>query len=76
MEGFTDWNTKHVVSAMKLYITIFTCSLLIFVFVPSSQTIYLIAASEVSEEVVQSERGEKVLKLLDQKLEEMIQEKD
>lgn len=43
-------------------------ALLLATFIPSQKTLYLIAASEIGEEVVMSETGEKVLNIINDKL--------
>jgi hypothetical protein len=55
-----------------LYFVFCAVGILISSFVPSKQTIYLIAASEIGEQAVNSQIGQKVQTIINQKLDEMI----
>lgn len=44
------------------------------IFLPSSNTFYLIAASEIGEDVVTSPRAKKIMQVLDSKLDDFLKE--
>lgn len=72
-----DW--KKVISAAKIIGPIVTLLAFIALLIPSKQTIYMMAAAKVGEEIVQApetkEIGSKVLKLINEKLDEQLEKK-
>lgn len=61
---------KYVFSSLKALIVIAVIAAII----PSAKTLYLIAASEIGEEVLISEEGQKLRQVINERLDEIIQE--
>lgn len=64
--------TKNTFKKLKSVIIICFMSIFLYVVIPSQQTIYMISGVYVGNEVVQSETGKKVMKVIDLKLDEYI----
>lgn len=56
---------------VKRAITLSFVAIAVSIFIPSSKTIYMIAGSEIGEEALASERGRKIIDILDQKIDEI-----
>lgn len=63
---------KNVFKSLKSVIIICFMSIFLYIIIPSQKTIYLISGTYVGNEVVQSETGKKVIKVIDLKLDEYI----
>lgn len=65
----------NIFSFWKKYLfPVVIATTILWIVVPSERTIYMVAGSEITQELIDSETGRKVFELVDRKLDEFIME--
>jgi hypothetical protein len=76
LAGYQKEEHQVIAKWLRRILTIISLAGLIVVFVPSKQTIYLIAASETGEQVLNSPTGQKAVAAINRYLDEVGREDD
>lgn len=67
-----DWDEYN--GKVKRAITLSFVAIALSIFIPSSKAIYMIAGSEIGEDALTSERGRRIIDILDQKIDEIVKD--
>lgn len=70
---FDDIKPKVVIKWVFISLVFFS---ILSIFMPSKDTVYLMAASEIGEDIIKSPEMNKILQLINEKLDEQLAKKD